>query len=169
MFWYLGEGEEWLCRKEIYFISFLRFVHILFIFPLKTFSKIDFVSGPLILIIPIPESDKAVEIVDALHNFLKDSGVKRVKARIVKFNTENNRIVSAEDEDGNEYVAEKYIIATVIFVAVLILMLVLLVVVGKSALMEMIPLAIRKKRVIIGEVFRKMETTIYFYREKRGP
>lgn len=59
-----------------------------------------------------PESDKAVEIVDALHNFLKENGVKRTKARIVKFNTENNRIISAEDEDGNIYEAEKYIVAT---------------------------------------------------------
>lgn len=59
-----------------------------------------------------PESDKAVEIVDALNYFLKNSGVKRIKARIVKFNTENGKIVSAVDEDGVCYEAENYIIAT---------------------------------------------------------
>ena len=59
-----------------------------------------------------PESDKAVDIVDTLHAFLKNTGVKRVQARIVKLNTDNNRIISAEDENGNEYKAEKYIIAT---------------------------------------------------------
>ena len=59
-----------------------------------------------------PESDKAVEIVDALHMFLKKNNVKRVKARIVKLNLGENGIESAEDEDGNIYKAEKYIIAT---------------------------------------------------------
>ncbi len=59
-----------------------------------------------------PESDKAVDIVDALHTFLKDNSVKRVKARITKLNVENGRIVSAQDEDGKEYFAGKYIIAT---------------------------------------------------------
>lgn len=59
-----------------------------------------------------PESDKAVDIVDALHRFIKSTGVKRATGRIKKFNTENGRIVSAEDEDGNIYTAEKYILAT---------------------------------------------------------
>ena len=59
-----------------------------------------------------PVSDKAVEIVDALNNFIKTNGVKKVKARIIKLNTDNNHIISAEDEVGNIYEAEKYIIAT---------------------------------------------------------
>lgn len=59
-----------------------------------------------------PVSDKAVEIVDALNNFIKNNGVKKIKARIVKLNTVNNHIISASDEDGNIYEAEKYIIAT---------------------------------------------------------
>ena len=59
-----------------------------------------------------PESDKAVEIVDALNTYLKNTGVKRIKGRIVKFNTQNGNIVSAEDENGKIYEAEKYIIAT---------------------------------------------------------
>lgn len=59
-----------------------------------------------------PESDKAVDIVDALNKFLKNSGVKRIQARIVKLNTDNNHIISAEDENGKIYEAAKYIIAT---------------------------------------------------------
>ncbi len=59
-----------------------------------------------------PESDKAVDIVDALHRFIKSNGVKRATGRIKKFNTENGRIISAEDENGNTYTAEKYILAT---------------------------------------------------------
>ncbi len=59
-----------------------------------------------------PESDKAVDIVDALHRYIKKSGVKRAIGRICKLNIENNSIISAEDEDGKTYVAEKYIVAT---------------------------------------------------------
>lgn len=59
-----------------------------------------------------PVSDKAVEIVDALNSFIKQQGVKRIKARIIKINTDNNKIVSVQDEDGNSYEADKYIIAT---------------------------------------------------------
>ena len=59
-----------------------------------------------------PESDKAVDIVDALHKFIKNSGVKRATGRILKFNTEDNHIVSAEDESGNTYFAKKFILAT---------------------------------------------------------
>lgn len=61
-----------------------------------------------------PESDKASDIVDALNNFLKETNVKRVRARIVGLNPSDDkkRIISAVDENGNEYEAEKYIIAT---------------------------------------------------------
>ncbi len=59
-----------------------------------------------------PESDKSVDIVDALHTFLKNNGVKRVKARITNLNVEDGKIISAQDEDGKKYFAEKYIIAT---------------------------------------------------------
>lgn len=59
-----------------------------------------------------PQSDKAVDIVDALHSFLKSSGVKKVKASIQKLNIVDNKIVSAEDENGNIYEADSYIIAT---------------------------------------------------------
>lgn len=59
-----------------------------------------------------PESDKAVDIVDALNKYLKITGVKRIKGRIVKLNNENGEITSAEDEDGNIYCADSFIIAT---------------------------------------------------------
>ncbi len=59
-----------------------------------------------------PVSDKAVDIVDALNSFVKNAGVKRIKARITKFNVNCGRIESAVDEDGNIYVAEKYIVTT---------------------------------------------------------
>ena len=59
-----------------------------------------------------PETDKAVDIVDALNKYLKMTGVKRIKGRIVKLNNENGTIISAEDEDSNTYCADSYIIAT---------------------------------------------------------
>ena len=59
-----------------------------------------------------PASDKAVEIVDALNSFIKNNGVKKTKARIVKFNVSDGHIDSAVDEDGNIYEASKYIVAT---------------------------------------------------------
>lgn len=59
-----------------------------------------------------PASDKAVDIVDALYKFIVDAKVKRVKARIIDLNVEDNIITEAIDEDGNVYKADKYIIAT---------------------------------------------------------
>lgn len=59
-----------------------------------------------------PESDKAVDVVDALHKYIKTTRVKRIKARIVKLNNENGTVVSAEDENGNIYEAGSFIIAT---------------------------------------------------------
>lgn len=59
-----------------------------------------------------PESDKAVDIVDALNKYLKMTGVRRIKGRIIKLNNENGDITSAEDEDGNIYSADSFIIAT---------------------------------------------------------
>lgn len=59
-----------------------------------------------------PESDKAVDIVDALNKYLKMTGVKRIKGRIIKLNNANGEITSAEDKDGNIYCADSYIIAT---------------------------------------------------------
>ena len=59
-----------------------------------------------------PETDKAVDIVDALNKYLKMTGVRRIKGRIVKLNNADGSVISAEDEDGNTYCADSYIIAT---------------------------------------------------------
>lgn len=59
-----------------------------------------------------PASDKAVEIVDALNSFINTNGVKKIKARIVKFNITDGHIDSAVDDAGNIYEANQYIIAT---------------------------------------------------------
>ncbi len=59
-----------------------------------------------------PESDKASDIVDALRRYAVRNGVKIVRGRIVDLKTENGRIVSASDENKNEYHASSFIIAT---------------------------------------------------------
>ena len=59
-----------------------------------------------------PVTDKAMDIVDALNNFIKNNGVKKVKARIVELNVTDGHINFAKDDEGNTYCADKYIIAT---------------------------------------------------------
>ena len=59
-----------------------------------------------------PVSDKAMEIVDALNSFIKDNGVKKVKARITELNVTDGHVNYAKDDEGNTYCADKYIIAT---------------------------------------------------------
>lgn len=59
-----------------------------------------------------PESDKAVEIVDALNTFSADAGVKRIKGRAVALITENGAIKGVKLEDGEELYADAVIVAT---------------------------------------------------------
>lgn len=59
-----------------------------------------------------PESDKAVEIVDALNSFSQDAGVKRIKGRVTELIIEDGRVRGVKTEDGEEYTADKVIIAT---------------------------------------------------------
>ncbi len=59
-----------------------------------------------------PESDKAVEIVDALNTFSADAGVKRIKGRAVALMTENGAIKGVKLEDGEELYADAVIVAT---------------------------------------------------------
>lgn len=59
-----------------------------------------------------PESDKAVEIVDALNAFSSDAGVKRIKGRAVSLITENGEIKGVKLEDGEEISADAVIVAT---------------------------------------------------------
>ena len=59
-----------------------------------------------------PVSDKAVEIVDALNSFSQDAGVKRIKGRVSELLISDGRVRGVKTEDGEEYTADKVIIAT---------------------------------------------------------
>lgn len=59
-----------------------------------------------------PESDKAVEIVDALNAFCQDSGTKRIKGRVTELLTDDGTVNGVRLEDGTEYFADKVIVAT---------------------------------------------------------
>ena len=59
-----------------------------------------------------PESDKAVEIVDALNAFSQDAGVKRIKGRATSLIAENGEIKGVKLEDGEELLADAVIVAT---------------------------------------------------------
>ncbi len=59
-----------------------------------------------------PESDKAVEIVDALNAFSSDAGVKRIKGRATSLIAENGEIKGVKLEDGEEISADAVIVAT---------------------------------------------------------
>ena len=59
-----------------------------------------------------PESDKAVDIVDALNKFITKNKVKRITERVVDLITENDEIRGVITEAGDEYFADSVIIAT---------------------------------------------------------
>ena len=59
-----------------------------------------------------PVSDKAVEIVDALNSFAQDAGVKRIKGRVTELIIDDGRVRGVKTDDGEEYSADKVIIAT---------------------------------------------------------
>ena len=59
-----------------------------------------------------PVSDKAVDIVDALNAYSQDAGVKRIKGRVTELIIEDGRVRGVITEDGEEYPADKVIIAT---------------------------------------------------------
>ncbi len=59
-----------------------------------------------------PVSDKAVDIVDALNAYSQDAGVKRIKGRVTELMIEDGRVRGVITEDGEEYPADKVIIAT---------------------------------------------------------
>ena len=59
-----------------------------------------------------PVSDKAVEIVDALNSFSQDAGVKRIKGRVTERIIDDGRVRGVKTDDGQEYAADKVIIAT---------------------------------------------------------
>lgn len=59
-----------------------------------------------------PESDKAVDIVDALVKNAKQSGVKFVQGTVTSFNTENNVIKSVNLADGTIVDGDAFVICT---------------------------------------------------------
>lgn len=59
-----------------------------------------------------PESDKAVDIVDALVKNAKQSGVKFVQGTVTSFNTENNVIKSVNLADGTTVYGDAFAICT---------------------------------------------------------
>ena len=59
-----------------------------------------------------PESDKAVDIVDALNSYITDMGVKRKQERVTTLITEDNCVKGVITDFGNEYYADSVIVAT---------------------------------------------------------
>ena len=59
-----------------------------------------------------PVSDKAMDIVDALNAYAQDAGVKRIKGRVTELIIEDGSVGGVKTEDGQEYPADKVIVAT---------------------------------------------------------
>ena len=59
-----------------------------------------------------PESDKAVDIVDALNSFSQDAGAKRIKGRVTELKVSDGAVKGVVLEDGTEYEADAVIVAT---------------------------------------------------------
>ena len=59
-----------------------------------------------------PESDKAVDIVDALNSFSQDGGAKRIKGRVTELIISDSEIKGVITDDGSTYEADAVIIAT---------------------------------------------------------
>ncbi|MGN0174292.1 MAG: NAD(P)/FAD-dependent oxidoreductase [Acutalibacteraceae bacterium] len=59
-----------------------------------------------------PVSDKSVDVVDCLYNFVKKNNVDIINERAVSFEFENDKITSVCFEDGNEVKGDYFVIAT---------------------------------------------------------
>ena len=59
-----------------------------------------------------PASDKAVDIVDALTSFSKDSGARQIKARVNKLIIEDGQVKGVETEDGERLFGDAVVVAT---------------------------------------------------------
>ncbi len=59
-----------------------------------------------------PESDKAVDIVDALNAFSQDSGAKRIQGTVSELIVEDSAVRGVILEDGTQLEADKVIVAT---------------------------------------------------------
>ncbi len=59
-----------------------------------------------------PESDRAVDIVDALNGFSQDSGAKRIQGTVSELIIEDSSVRGVRLEDGSELECDKVIVAT---------------------------------------------------------
>lgn len=59
-----------------------------------------------------PQSDKSVDIVDALVGFAKDNGAVLRQAKAARLLLEDSRVVGVADQDGREYRADSVVLAT---------------------------------------------------------
>ena len=59
-----------------------------------------------------PESDKAVDIVDALLRAVKEMGVKILEERVVGLIVENGAVSGVECDSGREFLADNVVVAT---------------------------------------------------------
>ncbi len=59
-----------------------------------------------------PESDKAVDIVDALNTFSRDGGAKRIKGRVTELIISDGSVRGVVTDEGEKYEADSVIIAT---------------------------------------------------------
>ncbi len=59
-----------------------------------------------------PESDKAVDVVDAFVNYAKNCGAKFVQGTVKDFEIENGKIVSAVLENGEKLAADAFAVCT---------------------------------------------------------
>ena len=59
-----------------------------------------------------PESDKAMDIVDAMDAFCKKNHVRRIEERVVALKLEDDKVTGVKCESGNVYNADAVIVAT---------------------------------------------------------
>ncbi|MBR6780424.1 MAG: aminoacetone oxidase family FAD-binding enzyme, partial [Clostridia bacterium] len=59
-----------------------------------------------------PESDKAMDIVDAMDAFCKKNHVRRIEERVVALKLEDGKVTGVKCESGNVYNADAVIVAT---------------------------------------------------------
>lgn len=59
-----------------------------------------------------PVSDKAVDIVDCLHNFMQDNNVALVNDDVKSLIIEDNKVIGINTESGKKYYCDKVIVAT---------------------------------------------------------
>jgi len=59
-----------------------------------------------------PQSDKAVDIVDALNSYAQMNGSKRIQARVTELLIKDNKVYGVKTQSGEEYLSDKVVICT---------------------------------------------------------